>query len=163
MLCCTIVFAQNDKSTRPSPADSVSVTTDDQVAITIHYSSPSLKGRAIGVDIVPTGKIWRTGANEATTIAFDKDVLINDKKLAKGKYSLYTLPGESESVVIFNKIWDQWGATKYEESQDALRVTVANESTTTTQERFKINGDKSGTVSLHWGTHLLSFTVKAAQ
>jgi len=162
-MVCTIVFGQTDKSKRPSPPDSVMVTTDDGVTMAIHYSSPSLKGREIGVDIVPLGQLWRTGANEATTIEFDKDVLINNEKLAKGKYSLYTLPGEMQTILIFNKIWDQWGAGKYDEKQDALRVTVINSSGATALEKFKINADKAGKVTLAWGNYLLPFQVKAVQ
>jgi archaellum component FlaF (FlaF/FlaG flagellin family) len=161
-MLCTIVFGQTDKSKRPSPPDSVIVTTDDGVTIAIHYSSPSLKGREIGVDIVPLGQVWRTGANEATTIEVDKDVLINGEKLVKGKYSLYTLPGEMQTLLIFNKTWDQWG-TRYDEAQDALRVAVINSSGTTAQEQFKINADNTGKVTLAWGNYFLPFQIKAAQ
>lgn len=160
-IICTTVFGQTDKTKRPSPPDSVKVTTSDGVTIHVNYSRPSLKGRQIGVDIVKVGEIWRTGANEATTVAFDKDVLIEGKKLPQGKYSLYTIPGEQETIVIFNKTWNQWG-TKYDQAQDALRVNVANATSTTPQEQFKIDVDKSGKIGLTWGDHLLPVQVKAA-
>lgn len=160
-IMCTTVFGQTDKSKRPSPPDSVKVTTKDGVTIDVHYSRPSLKGRQIGVDIVKIGEIWRTGANEATTVAFDKDVLIEGKKLPQGKYSVYTIPGEQETIVIFNKTWNQWG-TKYDKTQDALRVNVTNGTSTTAQEQFKIDVDKSGKIGLSWGDYLLPLQVKVA-
>ncbi|UIR56212.1 DUF2911 domain-containing protein [Sphingobacterium sp. SRCM116780] len=160
-LVCSIAFGQSDKSKRLSPPDSVKVTTNDGVTVDIHYSRPSLKGRKIGVDIVKIGEVWRTGANEATTVDFDKDVLIEGKKLPKGKYSLYTIPGEQETIVIFNKTWDQWG-TKYDQNQDALRVNVSSETSNLAQEQFKIDVDKSGKIGLAWGDYLLPVQVKAA-
>ncbi|GEM62543.1 hypothetical protein D3C87_1419730 [compost metagenome] len=160
-IICTTVFGQTDKSKRPSPPDSVKVTTNDGVTIDIHYSRPSLKGRQIGVDIVKIGEVWRTGANEATTVAFDKDVLVEGKKLSKGKYSLYTIPGEQETIVIFNKTWDQWG-TKYDKNQDALRVNVSSQTNNLAQEQFKIDVDQSGKIGLLWGDYVLPIQVKSA-
>ncbi|AIM38790.1 hypothetical protein KO02_20370 [Sphingobacterium sp. ML3W] len=161
-IICATAFGQTDKSKRPSPPDSVKVTTDDGVTVDIHYSRPHLKGRQIGIDIVKVGEIWRTGANEATTIAFDKNVLIEGKNLPQGKYGLYTLPGEQETTVIFNKVWDQWG-TKYDQNQDALRINVRNETSNSPEEQFKIDIDKSGKLILTWGDYLLPIKIKAAK
>ncbi len=155
-----VSFGQTDKSKRPSPPDSVKITTQDGVNIAIHYSKPSLKGRQLGVDIAPVGKVWRTGANEATTIAFDKNVTIEGKSLVAGTYSLYSIPGEQQTTLIFNKAWKQWG-TKYDESQDALRVDVSNATATTSQEQFTITASPTGTVTLTWGEHAIPFQVKA--
>ena len=116
-------FSQEDKSTRPSPP-AVATGKVDDLQITINYSSPSVKGRTIWGGLVPYGKVWRTGANEATTFEMDKDMVINDMKILAGKYALFTIPGEKEWTFIFNKVWDQWGAFKYDESEDALRVTA---------------------------------------
>jgi len=160
-IICATAFGQTDKSKRPSPPDNVKVTTTDGVTVDIHYSRPYLKGRQIGIDIVKVGEIWRTGANEATTIAFDKDVLVDGKKLEKGKYSLYTIPGEQETTVIFNKVWDQWG-TKYDKNQDALRINVHNATSNLAQEQFKIDIDKAGKITLAWGDYLLPVQVKSA-
>lgn len=160
IICCT-AFGQTDKSKRQSPPDSVKVTTHDGVTIDIHYSRPSLKGRKIGVDVVKVGELWRTGANEATTVAFNQDVLIEGQKLPQGKYSLYTIPGQQETTVIFNKTWNQWG-TKYDKTQDALRINIANKSTSTAQELFKIDVNKSGKIALSWGDYLLPIQVKSA-
>ncbi|MDM1293660.1 DUF2911 domain-containing protein [Sphingobacterium sp. N143] len=156
-----LAFAQTDKSKRPSPPDSVKVTTTDGVTIDIHYSRPSLKGRQLGVDIAPIGTVWRTGANEATTIEFDKDVLVEGKKLAAGKYGLYSIPGEHETTIMFNKVWNQWG-TKYDEKEDALRISVSNGTANNNQEQFKIGATPEGTISLEWGEYIVPFNVKAS-
>src|SRR5690606_37362350 len=137
--------AQEDKSKRASPPDSAVVTTDDGVTIAIHYSKPSLKGRQLGVDITPVGKVWRTGANEATTFEVDKDVLVQGQSLPAGKYSLYSIPDEYSTTLIFNKIWDQWG-TRYDESQDALRVSATPSTGGEHVEQFTIRTDRNGTV-----------------
>lgn len=155
------VQGQDDKSKRPSPPASVAVTTTAGVTITINYSRPSLKGRQLGsVDFVPLGQVWRTGANEATTVEISRDATIEGKALPAGKYSLFTIPGESESTIIFNKQWEQWGAFKYNEADDALRVTVPTQQNGASIEQFTITAGKEGKVSLTWGNWLLAFTVK---
>lgn len=154
------VFAQQDKNERASPPDSITVTTDDGVAIDIHYSKPSLKGRQIGVEIAPFGKVWRTGANEATTFEVDKDVLVQGEPLAAGKYSLYSIPGEQHVTLIFNKVWDQWG-TRYDETQDVLRVNTMPTETNDSVEQFTINGTQDGTITLLWGNYAVPFEVAA--
>ena len=156
-----LTFAQTDKSKRPSPPDHTKVTTTDGITIDINYSRPSLKGRQLVVDIAPIGKVWRTGANEATTIEFNKDVLVEGKKLPAGKYGLYSIPGEHETTLMFNKVWNQWG-TKYEANEDALRVSVSNGTSSNAQEQFKISATPEGTVSLEWGEYVVPFKVKAS-
>src|SRR6476619_4117074 len=77
--------------------------------VTITYGSPSVKGRKIWGGLVPYDKVWRAGANEATQIETDKDLIVEGKKLPAGKYSLYTIPGEKEWQVIINVQTGQWG------------------------------------------------------
>ncbi len=153
--------AQKAPAQKLSPADSTMVKTNDGVTINIHYSSPSLKGRKIGTEVAEFGKVWRTGANATTTISFDNNVTINGKRLEAGKYGIHTIPGEANTTIIFNKTWDQWG-TKYDQKDDALRVDVKNDKLSSSQERMKIMADKSGKVSIAWGTYGASFQVKAA-
>ena len=160
-LLCGFSLAQaQEKKPKASPADSTMVTTDDGVTIPIKYSSLSLKGRKLGVDLAKVGEVWRTGANEATTVEFDKNVLVNGQKLPAGKYSLYSIPGESQTTVIFNKTWKQWG-TDYNEKDDALRVQVDNEENGENLERLKITADKDGTIKVKWGDYGLPISVKA--
>jgi hypothetical protein len=95
--------------------------------ITINYNRPGVKGRTIWGGLVPYDQVWRTGANEATTIEFSEDVLINGQRLPKGLYSLHTVPGRDQWTVIFNKTAKQWGSYSYDQAQDALRITVKPE------------------------------------
>ena len=106
---------------RVSPKASVSQTIGFTDVI-INYCRPGVKGRKIWGELVPYNIVWRAGANEATTINFSKNVLINGKKLAAGTYSFFVIPGEKEWTLIFNKVANQWGAFTYNELQDALRT-----------------------------------------
>ena len=125
LLAATSAFAQQQiRSPRPSPKASImqSVGITD---ITINYNRPGVKGRQIWGALVPFDKVWRTGANEATTIQFSDDVWINGNKLAKGLYSLHTIPNATEWTVIFNSVAEQWGSYSYDAAKDALRIKVA--------------------------------------
>ncbi|NCI50849.1 DUF2911 domain-containing protein [Sediminibacterium roseum] len=99
--------------------------------LSIKYNSPSVKGRKIyGTDLVPYGgKVWRAGANKATTFETDKDITVEGKKLPAGKYSLYVIANENEWVFIFNSKTGQWGinrdgSTTLDPTADVIRVTV---------------------------------------
>lgn len=153
------VHAQQDKSKRASPPAEVSETTASGVTITINYSQPSVKGRTIGKEIAPYGKVWRTGANEATTFEVNKDVTVEGRPLKAGKYSLYTIPNEKEWLIIFNNTWKQWG-TQYAEADDVLRVTVKPQKAKSFTEKMTFNISKQGLVSLNWGNTLVNFKVK---
>lgn len=95
--------------------------------ITIKYSRPGVKGRTILGGLVPYDQVWRTGANEATTITFSNDVTVNGQKLAKGTYAFFTIPGRDQWTLVFNKQGEQWGAFNYDQAQDALRITAKAE------------------------------------
>jgi len=152
-----IASAQQPKK-RASPKDSVSVTTASGINIKIVYGRPYLKGREI-TTIVPFGKVWRTGANEATVFQVDKDVTIEGKKLPAGKYSLYTIPDKEQTVLIFNKLWNQWG-TNYDESNDFMRVTVPTKMSADQVEQFSIKLNNKGLVTLLWSNWDIEFTVR---
>jgi hypothetical protein len=149
VLSVTIACGQADKSKRPSPPAVEKETLSGGATVTIDYSQPSVKGRAIGKDIAPYGKVWRTGANEPTTIEISNDVKVEGQSLPAGKYSLWTIPGESEWVVIFNKKTTGWG-TQYDESQDLLRVKVKPAKSTTFNEKMTFDVSKNGQVALLW-------------
>ena len=117
---CQAVFAQQSRQSPAKMAQNKVNGTD----VKVKYGSPSVKGRTIYGDLVPYDQVWRTGANEATTIEFSKDVTINGKNLAKGKYALFTIPGKDSWEIIFNKNAEQWGAFKYNKDLDALRIRV---------------------------------------
>jgi len=127
LLVATSALAQQQMRTpRPSPKASL-MQNVGITEITINYNRPGVKGRAIWGALVPWDKVWRTGANEATTIEFSDDVWVNGNKLAKGLYSLHTIPGQSEWAVIFNSVASQWGSYSYDAAKDALRVNVKPE------------------------------------
>jgi hypothetical protein len=108
----------------PSPRDSVSGTIAG-ANIKIWYGSPSVKGRVIFGTKEPWDKVYRAGANEATTFTTDKDIKVEGQVLPAGKYAFFVIPTENGKwTVIFNKTANQWGAFKYDQSKDQLRVTV---------------------------------------
>ena len=149
-----------DKSKRPSPPDSVAVTTSKGVDIKINYSKPSVKGREIGKGVEPMkGKVWRTGANEATVFEVNKDVTINGKNLPAGKYGLFSIWNGDTWTVIFNKTWNQWGAFDYKEADDALRVDVSNVKPGSPSEKMTFKVGSDGKVNLAWGNVGFDFIV----
>jgi hypothetical protein len=154
------VQAQDDKSKRPSPPAKVTETLSSGAVITIDYSQPSVKGREIGKEIAPFGKVWRTGANEATSFETSKDVKVEGKALAAGKYGLFSIPNKEEWVIIFNKIPNQWGAYKYAEADDVLRIKVKPTKAPQFTERMTFTVDKSGKVALLWGNEQVAFNVQ---
>ena len=156
-----VTVGQEDKSKRPSPPAVAKETTGTGVTITIDYSQPSVKGRTIGKDLEPmAGKVWRTGANEATVFEINKDAKVEGKALPAGKYGLFTIMDGDDWTIIFNKTWKQWGAFNYKEGDDALRVKVKGGKAKAFAEKMSFNVDKSGKVSLLWGDQQVAFTVK---
>ncbi len=108
---------------RPSPTATFSQKVG-LTEVTIEYSRPGIKNRKIFGDLVPYGKLWRTGANAATKVTFADDVKIAGKDLPAGTYALFTIPGEDEWTIIFNKNPNQSGTANYKEEEDALRVQI---------------------------------------
>jgi len=92
--------------------------------IKVFYSRPQLKGRTVGKEIAPYGKLWRTGANDATQIQFLTDMKFGGKSITTGAYSLFTIPGEKEWTVIISSDVDNWATRGYDESNEVARVTV---------------------------------------
>ena len=152
---------EEDKSQRPSPPASTTASIDG-VNVTIDYSSPAVKGRKIWGDLVPYGKVDRTGANEATVFSVDKDVLVNGELLPAGQYSLFTIPTEGDWTVIFNKVAEQWGAYDYDPAEDALRITVTPEKSDAFNERLELKVNNDGTVRYRWENLTFSFKVSPA-
>jgi len=127
--------------------------------ITINYGSPSVKGREIWGKLVPFNQVWRAGANDATTFETDKEVTIEGSKLPAGKYSFFVIPNEKECIIIFNKEAKQWGAYKYKEKEDQLRVTVKQKVAKAKAEKLVYIIEKN-TVSLNWDIWTIPFSVK---
>ncbi|MEQ9422901.1 MAG: DUF2911 domain-containing protein [Cyclobacteriaceae bacterium] len=140
---------EEDKSQRPSPPRTTTANISG-VNVTIDYSSPAVKGRQIFGDLEAYGKVWRTGANEATVFTNDADIKINGEILPAGQYALFSIPGESEWTIIFNNVPDQWGAYNYDQSKDILRVTVAANKQESVTERLLLSVNPEGVMSFAW-------------
>ena len=140
-------FSQ-DKSKRASPA-MTSEATIGEANVSVAYSSPAVKGRTIWGDLVPYDKIWRAGANEATTFETDKPIKVQGQDLAAGKYSVFVVPTASEWTIVFNSVAAQWGAYEYSSEKDILRVTTTPVATASMAERLAINVGDSG-LSIAW-------------
>jgi hypothetical protein len=143
--------AQTEKSKMPSPPASA-IGKINGKNITIKYHQPAVNGRSVwdtNGSLAPYGKVWRTGANNATTFEVDQDINIEGKNLPKGKYALFTIPGEKEWVIIFNSKAAQWGNYSYKAEQDVLRVTVPSTKSTAFNERFLISIDTNA-INLNW-------------
>lgn len=131
--------------------------TIDGVGVTLEYGRPSVRGRSVWGDLVPYGKVWRTGADEATTISLDADANIEGQALGAGTYSVFTIPSPESWTIIFNRKADQWGAFEYDPSQDALRVEVEPAASEHVENLdFVIEGQQ---VVLRWGELAVPFEI----
>ena len=123
----------------PSPPAQAEVTLDGK-AITIHYNSPRMRGRKIMGELVPYGKVWRTGANPATSFVTDGNIKIGDLNVPTGKYTLYTWPAAEGTPwhLIINKQTGQWG-TVYNQDQDLGRTPMHSATLPSPQEDMSIS------------------------
>lgn len=159
----SVSYAQSGRA-KPSQLASVEQTVGSAV-MKITYHRPNMKGRVLWGDkdaLVPNGKVWRAGANNATVFEVTEDISINGMPLPAGKYSFYAIPGEKEWTLIFNKDWDQWG-TVYDQKSDALRVeskpSNSEESKESLGYAFEDIKANSARVNLAWGNLVVSFDV----
>ena len=137
---------------RPSLGAKVSQTVG-VTEISLDYSSPAARGRAVFGNVVPFGQVWRTGANAATKITFSKDVQIGGKTVAAGSYALFTIPNKESWTLIINRDFNQFGAFSYKEGEDVVRVEVKPE-TIAPRERmtfiFSETSDDGTRLDLEW-------------
>ena len=125
----------------------------------IEYCRPSVRGRKIFGALVPYGEVWRTGANAATTFEIDKAIKVEGKDLPAGKYELFTIPGENQWTIIFQKYSNQWGSFSYKKENDVLRVNVKPEKLNSFIETFTIGVEKN-LIGLKWENTRVVFKVK---
>jgi len=155
-------FGQQLKTPRPSP----DATVTQFVGVTevkIDYSSPAVKGRKIWGELVPFGEIWRTGANEATTITFSDAVKVNGTELAAGTYGIHTIPGESEWEFIFSKDTKIDGSSNFDKEKEVLRVKAKPEEHHFMERMtflFTDVTDNSASVNLLWDKLKVSFNIE---
>ncbi len=131
--------------------------------VTITYSRPAVHNRVIWDSLVPYNQVWRTGANENTTISFSHPVLIEDNLLDKGTYGLFTIPNKNEWIIIFSKDNNLWGSDKYNQENDALRITIKpqiNEFTERLTFDFPDIKDLSALVVLKWEKVKVPFRIQ---
>jgi hypothetical protein len=158
LLCGSLVVRAQQKPLL-SPRDSTILYLEGK-KLMVDYGRPSMRGRKIMGGLVPWNKVWRTGANEATTFRIDTSLIIGpDVPLQKGAFTLWTLPSEKSWKLIINKETGQWG-TKYRESQDYARFDLRVESLDKPVEKFTISlertGNTSGVLKMMWENTLLS-------
>lgn len=154
--------------TIPAPSPTISV--EQQFAtskISLSYSRPSVKGRKIFGDLVPFDKVWRTGANGATTIYFGEEVMVNGTTIAKGKYGLLSIPGKMEWTLILSKDTTVTSPADYKQENDVVRVKskivklpMSVETFTIDLNNYRPKGDAID-VRLMWDRTMVSFTVSA--
>lgn len=155
-----IAFTQQKPASPPGEA---TLKFDDGKAVTIQYSRPSMRSRKIFGGLVPYDEVWRTGANAATSLKTDVDLLIGGEAVPKGEYTLYTQPGMGNWQLIINKQTGQWG-TEYSQGQDLERVNMKVTQRRSGLEMFTISFDKtsasSATLKLEWENTIASVDVK---
>lgn len=162
LLFCIIGFgatAQMENRVSPMATETAKI---NEATVSITYSQPSKKGREIFGGLVPYGKVWRTGANEATVLKTDKDLMLAGKKLPAGQYALFTIPGEKEWTIILNNHHNQWGAYSYDAKKDVMRFTTEPVSLDGKSiETFTITISEEGKVSLMWDDTAVEFKITA--
>jgi hypothetical protein len=152
------VDAQDQTKGRPSPPKELK-TSVGSVNIIIKYNAPSVKGREIWGKLVPYKKVWRTGANEATTFECDGDLKVQGQLLPKGKYALFTIPDKSEWIIIFHSNPDQWGNYEYKQDGDVIRVNAVPVKRSSSQEQLLFSSSSDG-ISIDWEEISVPLTIK---
>ena len=127
------------------------------------YSRPQKNGRNVFGELLEYGNVWRLGANEATEVEFFKDVVIGNKTIPKGRYTLYAIPNQDKWTIIVNRDTDIWGAFKYDSSHDVVRVDVPVQKLSESLEAFSMifekSSDKSFLLTAAWDTMAVSLPI----
>ena len=153
------------KTTSPSPAASFEQEFGSAI-VKVSYSRPLVRGRKIFGELIPFDKIWRTGASDCTTLSSTEEIIIAGKTLSAGKYSVFTIPNESEWTVIFNKDTTLHGDSGYDEKKDVFRIKIKPQRTPSLYETFTIeindiNSRGEGTLKMIWENTMLAIPIKS--
>lgn len=166
LVCFLCLFhaarAQELLKLRPSPLAIASVRYQDHY-VKITYSQPQKNNRVIFGGLVPYGKVWRTGANEATEITTIRDILFKDIVLKAGTYSLFTIPEQDKWTIIINSDVGMWGAYNYNPKKDLWRFEVPVQLSEKNYEPFTILFDQRNEVAdllMMWDNVKVSIPVK---
>lgn len=154
LITCSLNAQEKATSTKETVSGKINGAT-----LVINYGSPAARAREIWGKLVPFNQVWRAGANDATTFETDKELTVEGSKLPAGKYSFFIIPNVNECVVIFNKEAKQWGAYKYNEKEDQLRVTVKQKVTQSKAEKLVYTIDKNAIV-LSWDNWIVPIAVQ---
>jgi len=177
-----VFFIQTVSAQRGAPRKSLKASVTQRIGvdadITIDYSRPGVKGRKIWGDVVPYGFApgieysdnkpfpWRAGADENTTFETTKDLLVEGKKLAAGKYGVHMIPSETDWIIIFSENDSSWGSYKYNKAEDALRINVVPVKAPN-KEWLMFGFDNlagtSATAFLHWEKLKVPFKIKLVE
>ena len=159
-------FAAGEAQTLKTPAPSTTQTIKQDLGlgtVELAYSRPNMKGRKVFGDLVPFGKVWRTGANSATTLTFTDDVTIGGVKIAPGKYGLLSIPGQSEWTLIITKQLDVTSPAAYKQESDVVRVTARPMSLPFSVETFTAMfadiKDNSAKLQLMWDRSMVELPI----
>jgi hypothetical protein len=151
---CAISRAQQGASKRPSPAAQAQCKFSGGKTITVNYSSPRMRGRKVFGELVPYGKVWRAGANEATTFITDESLItVEGTNIPAGSYTIFTVPNPDEWTVIINKHTKEWGIPYKYESEELARVPMSVTRLSSPVENFTISFDHTGgscTMRMSW-------------
>src|SRR5262245_62071590 len=139
VIACILFYIADAQVRTPAPSPPQTIKQDFGLAsIELSYSRPGVKGRKIFGDLVPYGKVWRTGANNATTISFGDEVIIDGTKIPAGKYGLLTIPDKKSWIIIISKQTDVTNPSAYKQESDVVRVPVAVKELKDAVETFTI-------------------------
>jgi hypothetical protein len=154
--------AQQDKSKRPSPPAKAECKFADGKTITVDYSSPRMRGRQIYGGLVPYNKVWRTGANEATTFVTNAKVTVGGKEVPAGNYTVFTIPTPDKWTLIISTRTGEWGIPYPGEADDFARMEMTSSKLPAPVENFTISFEEKGascTMHLDWETTRASIAI----
>jgi hypothetical protein len=163
LLCCAlVVVAQQDKTKRPSPPAQAKWDLGGGKSVTIDYSSPRTKGRKIYGELVPFGQVWRTGANEATTLVTTADLMIGGTAVPAGSYTIFTVPNKDKWALVISKKTGEWGTDYPGQANDLARVDMKVSALPSAMDNFTITLEKAGAganLNIDWDTTRASVMV----
>jgi hypothetical protein len=163
-LLATQASCRQDKGSRPSPPAQTKCELSGGKSVTIDYSSPRVKGRKIFGELVPYGKVWRAGANEATTFVTDTDLDVGGTHVPAGSYTLFVVPDQNSWKLVISKKTGEWGTAYAGPSEDLARIDMKAGKTPAFVENFIIAFDHSGngcTLHMDWENTRASVQISA--
>jgi hypothetical protein len=168
VIAAALIFTAADAQQLRTPAPSPTQTVKQDFGLAsmeLSYSRPGMKGRKIFGDLVPYGKVWRTGANNATTISFGEEVSVGGKKVPAGKYGLVTIPDKNNWTVIITRQMDVTSPAAYKQDQDVVRVEVKPMSTDNPVETFTMQfanvKSNSADLQIMWDRTVVNLPITA--